>query len=139
MVVADAAPCGLRLCGVAANTTKAERAMGASAENFSECDSDEIVRLRRFSGLLATSASDAENDAGRKQHADTPVRDADSDTAPLARAKKPVASAQNEASVMKHDSDVHFARSLFSFFINALPHFFLLSYRHFQPHPHPKS
>jgi len=96
MVVADAAPCGLRLCGVAANTTKAERAMGASAENFSECDSDEIVRLRRFSGLLATSASDAENDAGRKQHADTPVRDADSDTAPLARAKN-----QSQAPKMK--------------------------------------
>ena len=73
--------------GAAPKTGQAEHAMGASAENFSECDSDEVDRLRRFSGLLATSVRRAESDARWKQHAEAPARNPDSDDALLPRAK----------------------------------------------------
>ena len=70
----------------ALQTGPAECAMDASAENFSKNDSDELIRLRLFSGLFNPSARGAESGAGRNPKADDPVRSADSDDATPARA-----------------------------------------------------
>lgn len=61
--------------------------MGASLKNVSQCDSDEVDRLRRLSRLLATSVRRDDSDAGWRQHADTPVRTAEGDDAALTHTK----------------------------------------------------
>ncbi len=58
---------------------QAESAMGASAENFSKSECDEINRLRRLSRLFSLPVRGAESDAGHGREAKPPVRRSDSD------------------------------------------------------------
>ena len=74
---------------------QAELAIGASAENFSKGESDEIKRLRRFPGLSTLFVRGAESDAEQALAPKPPVRPADSGGAASARARNESLTAKN--------------------------------------------